>query len=59
MAELEITDNTDPWYSEDMDGHVISGSNGLYCPGVDGFYDPPKGLHTGDDCPVCENELDC
>lgn len=62
MCGLEITNNVDPWFSEDMNGHVISGTDGVYCPDVDGFFDPHDVEHTlstGDDCPVCGNELDC
>jgi hypothetical protein len=58
MSDVETRPCDDPYYEIHHDGHVISGE-GIYCPGESVYYDPPEDLRRGDDCPVCNNELDC
>lgn len=60
-SDLNIREPDGGYYAverdrRDYDWHSVSGS-GVYCSREHKLYDPPKGLSTGDDCPICGYEL--
>lgn len=52
MSDLDVVSTDDPHYLR-KEVHVIS-SRGLYCPFEEAFFDPPVGLQSGDNCPLCD-----